>query len=73
MVRWLREEQMPFCLIATKADKLAPTKRGPALRAIARELELPATQPMTLWSSETGEGRAELLAWVASALADAQG
>lgn len=64
MVQWLRDEGMPFCLVATKSDKLAPTKRGPAVRALARELELPATHPMVAHSSESGEGRADLLRWI---------
>lgn len=64
MVQWLNDEQMPFCLVATKSDKLAPTKRTPAVRAIARELELPDSQPMVAYSSETGDGRKELLGWI---------
>lgn len=68
MVQWLRGEQMPFCLVATKIDKLGPSKRPPALRAIARALELPETQPFLSYSSHTGEGRGELLAWIGHAL-----
>jgi GTP-binding protein len=64
MVQWLNDEQMPFCLVATKSDKLAPTKRAPAVRAIARELELPESHPMVAYSSETGDGRKELLGWI---------
>lgn len=64
MVKWLRDEGMPFCLVATKSDKIASTKRAPALRALAAELALPGTQPMVAHSSETGDGRKELLAWI---------
>jgi len=64
MVQWLCDEGMPFCLVATKCDKLAPTKRTPAVRAIARELELPESHPMVAHSSETGDGRKELLGWI---------
>jgi GTP-binding protein len=64
MVQWLRDEQLPFCLVATKADKLAPTKRAAALRALAGALELPAAHPMQCYSSETGDGRNELRAWI---------
>jgi GTP-binding protein len=73
MVQWLRDEQMPFCLVATKSDKLAPTKRLPAVRAIARELELPATQATVAYSSETGDGRTELLAWIGQVLEGVSG
>lgn len=68
MVQWLRDEQMPFCLVATKVDKLATTKVQPALRAIARSLDLPETQPMVAYSSESGDGRNALLAWIGLAL-----
>lgn len=73
MVQWLLDERMPFCLVATKSDKLAPTKREPALRAIARELELPGTHPSVAYSSHAGEGRSELLAWIGRALDGASG
>lgn len=68
MVQWLRDEELPFCLVATKIDKLGQTKRAPALRAITGALELPATHPLVAYSSNTGEGRSELLAWIAQAL-----
>jgi len=71
MVRWLRTEQLPFCLVASKIDKLGETKRPPAMRAITDALELPATQPLVPYSSETGEGRAALLAWMERTLAAA--
>lgn len=68
MVQWLREAQMPFCLVATKIDKLGQSKRQSALRAIAGALELPETQPFVPYSSHTGEGRGALLEWVEHAL-----
>jgi len=63
MVQWLRGEKMPFCLVATKMDKLRQSERQPALVGIARALELPGTQPLVPYSSQTGEGREALLAW----------
>ena len=68
MVQWLRVEQLPFCLVATKSDKLASSKRQPALRAIANDLDLPGTQPLLDYSSHTGEGRPALLAWIRQVL-----
>lgn len=64
MVQWLRDENLPFCLVATKMDKLRQSERQPALRAIAGALELPGAQPFVPYSSQTGEGRAALLAWI---------
>ena len=69
MVEWLCGEQLPFCLVATKSDKLALTKRRQALDAIVRTLGLPVTQPSVFCSSNTGEGREELLAWIGQAVA----
>lgn len=68
MVQWLLDEQLPFCLVATKMDKLRSAQRAPALKAIVTALELPSTQPLVPYSVETGEGRKELLAWIGQTL-----
>jgi GTP-binding protein len=68
MVQWLRDEELPFCPVATKWDKLRQSERAPALRTIAATFGLPATQPVLPYSSETGEGRNVLLAWMDEAL-----
>lgn len=68
MVAWLRTEQLPFILVATKADKLATTKRDAAARAIAKSLSLPADQPLIAHSSHEGEGKAALLSWIGAVL-----
>jgi GTP-binding protein len=68
MVQWLRDERMPFCLVATKSDKLSQAQVRASLRAIAGELKLPDTQPILPYSSETGDGRAALLAWIGQTL-----
>ena len=73
MVKWLRGEQLPFCLIASKIDKLGQSKRAPALRAITEALQVPAAQTLIPHSSETGEGRTELLAWMSRTLEAASG
>ncbi len=64
MVKWLRTQGLPFCLVATKVDKIAPTKRLAAVKAIARELALPESQPLLGFSSHEGEGRGALLSWL---------
>jgi GTP-binding protein len=68
MVQWLRDEEMPFCLVATKMDKLGGSKAPSALRAIAGALELPEAQPLVPYSSHKGTGRTTLLAWIEHAL-----
>jgi GTP-binding protein len=64
MVQWLRGEELSFCLVATKMDKLRQGERQPALRAIVAALELPGEQPMVPYSSQKGEGPDALLAWI---------
>ena len=64
MVKWLQVEEVPFCLVASKIDKLGQTRRPPALRAITHALALSATQPLVPFSSETAEGRDAVLAWM---------
>jgi GTP-binding protein len=68
MVKWLLVEQLPFCLVASKIDKLGQSKRATALRAITQALQVPTTQPLVPHSSQTGEGRSTLLAWMADTL-----
>ena len=50
---------IPYTLIATKADKLARSKRRQAANAAAKALGAPPYA--VAWSSETGDGREELL------------
>jgi GTP-binding protein len=73
MVKWLRIEELPFCLVASKMDKLGQTKRPPALRAIIDALEVSPTQPLVSYSSQTGEGRGALLSWMGDTLEAASG
>jgi len=73
MVKWLRDEGVPFCLIASKIDKLGQSKRAPAIRAIISALRLPPSQPVVPHSSETGEGRDLLLAWIDRTLEEVSG
>ena len=73
MVKWLLIEQLPFCLVASKIDKLGQSKRAPAIRTIRNTLGVPAMQPVVPHSSETGEGRTELLAWMSATLEAASG
>ena len=68
MVKWLHIEKLPFCVVASKIDKLGQSKRPPALRAIMDALEVTPTQPLVPYSSHTGEGRNALLAWMGDTL-----
>lgn len=67
MVGFLRANDIPFLLVATKADKLSRAQRQKSLMLIARTL---AVQPFDIiaYSSESGDGKAELLAKIDEAL-----
>jgi GTP-binding protein len=69
MVDWLRGERLPFALVATKVDKLAPTRVPETVAALAAALGLPAEQPVLAFSSHAGRGRPELLRWIEGTLA----
>lgn len=68
MLEWIIYYGVPYTLIATKADKLARSKRQQAANANAKLLGAP---PWALcYSAETGDGRSELLARIAAILED---
>lgn len=59
MFKYILYYAIPYTLIATKADKLARSKRRAAANACAKALGAP---PYAIaYSTETGEGREELL------------
>ena len=65
---WLGENEVPFSIVFTKADKLAKTKVLGQAKAYMNKLrdqweELP---PYFITSSETGLGRDELLRYIQS-------
>jgi len=68
MVRWLVDEGLPFCLVATKVDKLRHAERQRRMGDLLGTLELPADQPLVPYSSHKGEGRKELLGWIEATL-----
>lgn len=69
MFEWILYYGVPFTLIATKADKLARSKRQQAANAAAKLLGAP---PYAIpYSAETAEGRAEVCARIGAILADA--
>ena len=68
MFRYLIYYNIPFTLVATKADKIAKTKRRQEANRRAKELGAP---PFAFpFSSETGEGKAELLQRISEIYAD---
>ena len=70
MVRWLVDEGMPFCLVATKVDKLRHAERQRMPGELLGALDLPPDQPLVPYSIHAAEGRAALLAWIDSTLGE---
>ena len=67
MAAYLRSRGLPFGVVATKADKLSKAQIGKALPAICRKLIVQPWQ-LLVWSSETGQGRDDLLKLIDSVL-----
>ena len=63
MVEYLRHYEIPFTVVATKADKLSKAQRGRSIPAICRAL---AVQPweVMVYSSKDGTGKDRLLALI---------
>lgn len=61
MAEWLYHFEIPFFVVATKADKVPTTKRKRHKAEVIKALQLQAEQSPILFSAETGMGRDE--AW----------
>ena len=60
MVNYLRHYNIPFTVVATKADKLSKAQRGRSIPVICRTLVVQPWEVYT-YSSEDGTGKDELL------------
>ena len=60
MLRYLAAADLPFAVVATKADKLNKTEREAALTRLADHPDIPADTPIIPFSSLKGEGREEI-------------
>jgi len=69
MYRYLLHYGIPFTLIATKADKISRSQRK--IRANANAKQLTGVPFSMIYSSESGEGRAELVQRLGALYADA--
>ena len=73
MVDWLRSSGIPGVVVATKCDKLSRAELQLQLTAIRKALDLDESIPLVAYSSDTGQGKAELLASIARLLGWADG
>ncbi len=60
MLRFLREAELPFLVVATKADKLNATERKKSTELLHSHPDIPADTPILFYSALKGEGKAEL-------------
>ena len=60
MLSFLRESGLPFIVVATKADKLGATERKKSTELLHNHPDIPADTPILFYSSQKGEGRADL-------------
>jgi len=67
MYDWLKHYDIPVCVVATKADKIPKTRWQKHVKQMKDALLLRKTDAFIMFSSETGNGRDELWAHIASA------
>ena len=60
MLRFLREAEIPFVVVATKADKLNATERKKSEALLRNHPDIPADTPIIFYSSLKNEGKTEL-------------
>ncbi len=60
MLRYLAAAELPFAVVATKADKLNKTERTAALTRLADHPDIPADTPIIPFSSLKGEGKEDV-------------
>ena len=60
MLNYLSQTELPFAIVATKADKLNKTEREKALAALATHPAIPTDTPVIPFSALKGEGKEEV-------------
>jgi GTP-binding protein len=60
MLQFLHQSEIPFLVVATKADKLNATERKKSTELLHNHPDIPTDTPILFYSSQKGEGRTEL-------------
>ena len=71
MLEWLRDNEIPHTVVATKIDRLPRGRRGASLDAAARDLALAEGRPIA-FSARSGEGVKERCSAIHSFLSQPQ-
>ena len=64
MMDWIRATGLPFCVIATKTDKLSKKAAQENLAVIMDTLSLSEEDSIFLFSAKTGEGKEAVLEYI---------
>ncbi len=64
MYEWLQFYQLPTLIVATKADKISRGQWQKHTKQIKEKLKLPSSQPLVIFSAETGQGVEEVQEWI---------
>lgn len=60
MYAWLKHNEIPMCIVTTKADKIPKGKWQKHIKIVRETLGADKSAPLVLFSSETGLGKDEL-------------
>ena len=66
MAEWFRQTDVPYCVVANKADKLKKSQMEASVKLISETLDIPQ-EAVLLFSAEKGLGKAELLSMIIEA------
>ncbi len=66
MAEWFRQTDVPYCVVANKADKLKKSQMEASVKLICETLDIPQ-EAVLLFSAEKGTGKAELLSMIIEA------
>lgn len=67
MANWFYDAGCPLVVVANKLDKLKKSEIAPNLERIRQTLDLREGDVLIPFSAEKGDGKAELMAWLAAA------
>ena len=68
MANWFYDAECPLVVVANKLDKLKKSEIAPNLELIRQTLDLREGDVLIPFSAEKGDGKAELMGWLAAAV-----